>query len=479
MARNILLVEPRYPTKFPPLGLMKLSTYHKMLGDRVHFVKGYDSDVPYEYWDRVYITTLFTYHWKITVEDILFYKNMLHGDTTRIFVGGIMASLMPEELWRETGICPTVGILDKPDMLGEDQAPIIDNLIPDYSLFEKVRHRYTLLDSYFGYLTRGCVNKCEFCGVPIIEPQFRDYQGIKSWVEAIDAVHGQKHHLVLFDNNIVASKKFEAIVKDILDLGFERGAKLNNKLRYVDFNQGTDARRLKEWHFKLLAKIAMNPLRIAFDHVKLTRIYSDKIRLAAKYGIEHLSNYILYNYDDTPEELWRRLKINIDFNREFGLQIYSFPMKYVPLKAKDRTYINEPHWNWQFIRGVQRILNVTKGIVMTGEEFFYRAFGESEEEFIRILHMPEHMLMTRGRVPGAAEIDWVTKFESLTSAEKKELLSLLCQHRTKKSLVTAIHRNKNGKLESILEHYLPQPEETSQLTLWDDLERRSFDEESA
>jgi hypothetical protein len=54
MPRNILLVEPRYPTKFPPLGLMKLSAYHKKLGDKVHFVKGYDSDVPYEYWDRIY-----------------------------------------------------------------------------------------------------------------------------------------------------------------------------------------------------------------------------------------------------------------------------------------------------------------------------------------------------------------------------------------------------------------------------------------
>lgn len=111
-SRNILLVEPRYPTKFPPLGLMKLSTYHKALGDRVHFVKGTDKDVPYEYWDRVYITTLFTYHWKITLEDILYYKSMLHGDTSRIYIGGIMASLMPDKLWKETGISPITGILD-------------------------------------------------------------------------------------------------------------------------------------------------------------------------------------------------------------------------------------------------------------------------------------------------------------------------------------------------------------------------------
>lgn len=477
MARNILLVEPRYPTKYPPLGLMKLATYHKSLGDRVHFVKGCDSDVAYDYWDRVYITTLFTYHWKITVEDILFYKAMLHGDTSRIFVGGIMASLMPDKLWRETGIIPTVGILNAPGII-DDTDVVIDDMIPDYSLFDGTAHHYTLLDSYIGYLTRGCVNKCEFCGVPQIEPQFRDYQGMLPWIEKIIAAHGEKHNLVLFDNNIVASKKFEAIIKDIIALGFQRGAKRNNRLRYVDFNQGTDARLLKEWHFKLLSQIGINPLRIAFDHVKYTKVYSAKIRLAAKYGIRDLSNYILYNYDDSPGDLWQRLKLNVEFNRELDLAIYSFPMKYVPLQATDRTHIHQPQWNWQFIRGVQRILNVTKGIVMTGEEFFYRAFGESEEEFLRILHMPERILMSRGRTPGPEETAWVTLFTALTDGEKKELLEILCENRNRRKLIAAIRKNKNSRLKAILDYYLPEREDNGQLVMWPEWEGTSAHEEN-
>lgn len=40
MKRNILLVEPNYKNKFPPVALMKLSTYHKNLGDNVVFYKG-------------------------------------------------------------------------------------------------------------------------------------------------------------------------------------------------------------------------------------------------------------------------------------------------------------------------------------------------------------------------------------------------------------------------------------------------------
>ena len=38
--RNILLIEPNYKNKYPPIGLMKLATYHRMLGDNVRFYKG-------------------------------------------------------------------------------------------------------------------------------------------------------------------------------------------------------------------------------------------------------------------------------------------------------------------------------------------------------------------------------------------------------------------------------------------------------
>lgn len=40
MERNILLIEPNYKNKFPPIALMKLATYHKRLGDKVIFYKG-------------------------------------------------------------------------------------------------------------------------------------------------------------------------------------------------------------------------------------------------------------------------------------------------------------------------------------------------------------------------------------------------------------------------------------------------------
>ena len=44
MSRKVLLIEPNYRNKYPPMSLMKLATYHRMLGDEVTFFKGTDKD---------------------------------------------------------------------------------------------------------------------------------------------------------------------------------------------------------------------------------------------------------------------------------------------------------------------------------------------------------------------------------------------------------------------------------------------------
>ena len=66
--KNILLVEPGYRNKYPPLGLMKIAQYHGPNGkrDNVRFVKGEDPSAYETAWDRVYITTLFSFEWERT-----------------------------------------------------------------------------------------------------------------------------------------------------------------------------------------------------------------------------------------------------------------------------------------------------------------------------------------------------------------------------------------------------------------------------
>ena len=104
--KNILLIEPGYPNKYPPLGLMKLAAYHGPNGraDNVTFVKGETPGVIDTAWDRVYVTTLFSFEWKRTSDAIDFAVRAARGQQERVFVGGIAASLMHDEVLAGTAL---------------------------------------------------------------------------------------------------------------------------------------------------------------------------------------------------------------------------------------------------------------------------------------------------------------------------------------------------------------------------------------
>ena len=447
MKKKILLVEPAYKTKYPPLGLMKISTYHKMKGDDVVFVKGRNTAVQYQYWDRVYIGTLFTWTWKETIETIRFYSATLFNYTGKCFIGGILASLLPDDLFDETGIQPVEGLLNDPKKINQDDDVIIDDLPPDYEILKQVENinfKYSNTESYLGYTTRGCVRRCGFCAVKTFEPTYIPYVDITKVVRGIISESGEKQNLILMDNNVLASPEFDRIIDDIKGLGFVKGATFGKtkRKRIVDYNQGLDARKLDEGKMRRLAEIPLEPMRLAFDSISLKRVYLKAVRLAHAYGQKEMSNYILYNFDDTPEDFYERLKINIDLNEEFKndtirTSIYSFPMRYIPLDAKDRDVdTGNGHWNRKYLRAVQVILNVMKGPVMPGKQFFIQAFGRDAEEFKAIMSMPEEFIRNR-LVSNWKDLDsvearwmpyvrqWMTEFARLTSADKEQLMNAI------------------------------------------------------
>src|SRR6476619_2447225 len=100
--RNILLVEPGYKNKYPPLGLMKIAAYHGPHGkrDNVRFIKGEDKRVLGTAWDRIYVTTLFSFEFARIKQSIDFALKVVNGHADKVFVGGIAASLMPERFAR-------------------------------------------------------------------------------------------------------------------------------------------------------------------------------------------------------------------------------------------------------------------------------------------------------------------------------------------------------------------------------------------
>ena len=509
---HILLVEPNYKNKYPPIGLMKISTYYKNKGDFVSFHKGLLSSAEVETYDKVFITTLFTFDFDICVEAIRYYAAIVGIDN--VFVGGIAATIMPERFKEAIpGVHILKGQLVNSDVLGYPDNVNIDILELDYDILWDISYEYPAADSYFIYTSRGCPRKCPFCAVKTLEPTFYECQNVREQIERVDEKFGSKKNLLIMDNNILFAPHLAKTIDTLVFLGFgaeNNHAKKSNEMaimlrslsarkaigksyehllkriknkflsinekrinkddsrklqeisqtiidderfvttlhdeyeficdffgrydyhkitRYVDFNQGLDARFFTAEKACLLAKVALKPCRIAFDDIRTKKEYFHAMELADQSGIRHFSNYILYNYTDAPEDLWNRLFMNVDFcerHKEIK-SLFSFPMKYASIEYTDRSYIGEL-WNKKYLRSINVILNVTSGVVAKEKDFFFRAFGQDTEEYLEILSMPDDFIRYRDYFEKNGLIErWKEEYRRLTIEQQTELIELLSE----------------------------------------------------
>lgn len=193
--------------KFPNYALMKIARYYRDQGEKVEW-----ADAMFGKYDKVFMSKIFTFS-----EDC---NEIWDCEVERGGTGYDLRKELPKE---------------------------IDDCTPDYSIYPQLDKKIA-----YGFLTRGCPNKCAWCVVPIKEGKVRPYRD----VEEI-AVDGRTN-LILMDNNILAS-----------DYGLEQIEKIIRKGYRVDFNQALDARLVTEDIAQLLAKVRwLSPIRFGCDTPK-------------------------------------------------------------------------------------------------------------------------------------------------------------------------------------------------------------------
>ncbi|MBQ7014292.1 MAG: radical SAM protein [Oscillospiraceae bacterium] len=237
---------------------MKLSAYHKSIGDDVEL---------FDYWhsyDLVYASKVFSF-----TEDIDVYP--VNADELR--KGG-------------TGYC--ISVQNGREVFGKARDSSLPNEIehiyPDYKLFPQYKFAV-------GFLTRGCSRNCGFCVVGkkegLCSRQVADLS--EFW-------HNHKE-IKLLDPNILACKDHERLLQQL--------AKSRAK---VDFTQGLDIRLTNPDNIRLLNQVKTPMLHFAWDNPKqdLTEHFKHFAEHTAVKSERKRIVYVLTNYNSTiNEDLYR------------------------------------------------------------------------------------------------------------------------------------------------------------------------------
>src|SRR4030042_1901955 len=115
--KNVLLVEPDYRAKFPPLGLLRISSLHKANGDSVTFARGRQEELRNSHWHRIYVSSLFTWELPRTVRTIQYYSRSV-AKPENVYVGGVGATLMPDYISDRVQCTVIQGPGDRKGILG-------------------------------------------------------------------------------------------------------------------------------------------------------------------------------------------------------------------------------------------------------------------------------------------------------------------------------------------------------------------------
>lgn len=288
--KYVLLVVPKFPIPpkrrihhdFLPIGLLKIGTYlkHKK-GYKVRLVFGnkFLRKVP----DEILITSLFTYWSSCVVECADFYHKRF--PSSRIRIGGIYASLLPDEVRKLTNARVHVGVHRAAEQWCNTHG--VDYDILDAEIDFQILHGM-----------RGCFRKCKFCGVWRIEPKEEFDKGVVNRVI--------KNHVIFYDNNLLRHPNIAKLLDDLSKVRIN-----GRKVRY-ESQSGFDGRILTYDLAKRIHAAGFTSPRIAWDNS-----YSDwheienqiKLLVGAGYKSRDIFVFMIYNWKldfDTMEK--KRIK---------------------------------------------------------------------------------------------------------------------------------------------------------------------------
>ncbi len=328
---KILLVEPDYYTKYPPLGLMKLASYHRSLGNQVKLVRGIASDLNFNP-DRIAITSLFTYAWQPVHKAIEHYHSLFPD--SKIEVGGIYASIKPDNIKSSYPFVDVhVGLHEEAECYP-----------PAYDILADVE-KWKDWDSSIIFTSRGCIRSCPFCIVPEIEGKIRSVAP-----DVQNYIYSGHKKVVLWDNNFLASPEWKKAIKNLQETGLR-----------IDFNQGLDARLIDEEKARMLADLKMPMLRMAYDLTGEKKAVTNAVNLLEEYGVKrrNILFYTLYNfydytqsYGDTPDTFLARVKDILE------LGCVSYPMRFEPLHSLKKNQYVSPLWTAKQLEAIAKARRV-------------------------------------------------------------------------------------------------------------------------
>lgn len=313
---HILLVEPAYYTRYPPLGLLKLGSYHKLRGDTVELVRGCQSVSAKP--NSIYVTSLFTYSWEPVHQAIAYYKGMF--PQVKLALGGIYATLMPEHAKSSGADEVYSGIVEA-----------VEDLLPDYSLVPSWEASSILFSH------RGCIRKCPFCAVPSMEPRIVAKKSIRH------LIHPEHKKVILWDNNILGTASWRDII-----------AELKNMNLPADFNQGLDARLITEEVAHELRGLRISPIRMAYDLLGERKALEKTIPALERAGFRRrrMIVYVLYNYEDSPDDFLDRIRDLLEWG------VVAYPMRFEPVDSLKKNQYVGPKWTPRQLEMIARARRV-------------------------------------------------------------------------------------------------------------------------